>query len=704
MVSSWQGFGILLKQMKPYFLTSLWILFSALPAFAFQLNEKPSIQFELQNEMLEKGDVPIAFQSLVITPNQEPFKTYENILFSDNLSQVAEAERLLQSPPRDLRVRKILLVKSAFRLNKSIDDIKEMQLHKIASLQKGVGFEYDHSCSNLCQISEKVRYLLFSLTVTANLEVQFFSLAEATDDTKNLLKGLGVDQAAYELRMLGRKWSNIFTVSQSISYFIPRDAKTTDVITYQIMSIKEVSYGKLPNLDGIIKSVIKNQTQKLIEFFRSPSPGLGQRDPASSGYDKDLYEQTHYLLEDPAGDDALALRAGKVPKNIFSFLKKKSSGQKNSELDDWAPEDSELKDDLNIPFKNLTDPAQPIIQGRDNPLKVQELTKAFGQIIKEESLAHQLKPQFGKIHHWSMDSSQKQITSSYIMAFDKVFVALCLGFTNRFMKTEREEDLRTWMLAQSYNSITLPSLFQQSYILNEGDVYLTLLTIENVLASNWRFPGRENMPLTKRLKPIVSGYNYDVDRYGTWYHLFGMILFGYIKSGMTANLVGRVEALGSDVMAGFNVDKTQKQWMNKQGGFIGQNLKKLVLTGSWQQISMAPENLLEEQYLNRSEDFRDRLSYQLSSSVRAEAWGQLQTLETLRLTSLEKSLSKCHIDLIFDHGHGFDSRNKTSFNQQDLLKGQELILPLSKNPVKAVRVFIQECQNSEKSYVMETIL
>ena len=157
-------------------------------------------------------------------------------------------------------------------------------------------------------------------------------------------------------------------------------------------------------------------------------------------------------------------------------------------------------------------------------------------------------------------------------------------------------------------------------------------------------------------------------------------------------------------MAGFNVDKTQKQWMNKQGGFVGQNLKKMVLTGSWQQISIAPENLIEEQCLNRSEDFRDRLTYTLSNEVRAEAWGQLQTLETVRLTSLEKSLSKCQIDLIFDNGHGFDSRNKTSFHQQDLLKGQELILPFSKNTVNAVRVFIQECQNSEKSFVMETIL
>ena len=260
------------------------------------------------------------------------------------------------------------------------------------------------------------------------------------------------------------------------------------------------------------------------------------------------------------------------------------------------------------------------------------------------------------------------------------------------------------MLAQSYNSITLPSLFQQSYILNEGDVYLTLLTIENVLASNWRFPGRENMPLTKRLKPIVSGYNYDSDRYGTWYHLFGMILFGYIKSGTTANLVGRVEAQGSDVMAGFNVDKTQKQWMNKQGGFVGQNLKRMVLTGSWSQIPLTPENLSEDHYLNRTEDFRDRLTYNLSSEVKAEAWGQLQTLETLRLTSLQQSLSKCQIDLIFDNGHGFDSRNKSSFQHQDLIAGQSLILPFSKNPVKAVRIFIKDCENNETSYVMEAIL
>ncbi len=682
--------------MKLSLLPSLWIIFGALPSFAFQLKEQPSIQFELQNADLIKGDIPISFQFVSNMPNQGLLKPFENILASDNLSQVADANKS--------GVRKILLVKSAFRLNKSIDDIKQMQLHKIASLQKDVGFEFDQSCPNRCEISEKVRYLLFSITVQANLEVQFYSLAEASDETKSLLKGLGAEEAAYELRLLGRRWSNIFTVSQSISYFIPRDSKTTDVVTYQIMSIKDASYGKLPNLDGIVKSVIKNQTQKLIEFFRSSAAGTGSRGPAAAGYDQNLYEQSNYLLDDPAGDDALVIRASKVPKNIFSFLKKKSAGQNPHELDDWAPDESELKDISNLPFKNLSDSSQPSFQGRDNPLKVQELTTAFGQIIKEEYLNHHLQPKFGQIHRWSTDNSQKQITSSYVMGFDKVFIALSLGFTNRFMKTDREPELKTWMLAQAYSSITLPTLFWQSYVLNKGDVYLTLLTIENVLASNWRFPGRENMPLTKRLKPIASGYNYDSDRYGTWYHLFGMMLFGYIKSGTTANMVGRVEALGSNVMSGFNVDKTQKQWMNKQGGFVGQNLKRMILTGSWNQISLNPENLSEDRYLNRTEDFRDRLSYNLSSEVKAEAWGQLQTLETLRLTSFQKSLSKCQIDLIFDNGQGFDSRNKTSFQQQDLIAGQTLILPFSKNPVKAIRIFVQDCQNSEKSFVLETIL
>ncbi len=682
--------------MKLSLLTSLWIIFGALPSFAFQLKEQPSIQFNLQNADLVKGDVPIAFQSVLATPNGDQFKAFENILTSDNLSQVAQAEKS--------GVRKILMVKSAFRLNKSLDDIKQMQLHKIASLQKAVGFEFDKSCPNGCEISEKVRYLLFSITVQANLEVQFYSLAEATDETKTLLKGLGAEDAAYELRLLGRRWSNIFTVSQSISYFIPRDSKTTDVVTYQIMSIKDASYGKLPNLDGIVKSVIKNQTQKLIEFFRSTAADNGSRGPATAGYDQSLYEQSNYLLDDPAGDDALVIRASKVPKNIFSFLKKKSSGQNPHELDDWAPDESELKDTSNLPFKNLTDSSRPTFQGRDNPIKVQGLARAFGQIIKEEYLDHQLQPRLGQIHRWSADTSQKRITSSYIMGFDKVFIALSLGFTNRFMKTDREPELKAWILAQPYSSITLPTFFRQSYVLNEGDVYLTLLTIENVLASNWRFPGRENMPLTKRLKPIASGYNYDSDRYGTWYHLFGMMLFGYIKSGTTANMVGRVEALGSNVMSGFNVDKTQKQWMNKQGGFVGQNLKRMVLSGSWKKISLAPENLSEDRYLNQAEDFRDRLSYNLSAEFKAEAWGQLQTLETLRLTSLQKALSKCQIDLIFDNGQGFDSRNKTSFQQQDLIAGQSLILPFSKNPVRAVRIFIQDCQNTETSYVMETVL
>lgn len=687
-----------MKKFKLTVASSLLIFLSFSQAQAVQFKAESSVLFKVKDSNMEKGDASYAFQ--FSTLNQ--LEPYKNILASDYLSQRQEALASQQGPAGSaLKIRKIMITKTAFRLNKSIDEVKALRLDRISAMQNALHFEFDSTCLNLCKISQKVRYFLFSTMVDMNLEVQLYSLTNPSPETQSLLTGLEVPNAALELRLLGRNWSHIFTLSQSVTYFMPRDNKSTDVVVYQIMSIKDESYSKIPNLEGAIQSILKNQAEKMIEFLRMPnSPS---RNPASSDYDKDLYRQQSYQLDDPAGDEALIVRSGKIPKNILKALIKAQG--KPVEFNDWTPEQFEMIETSSLPFYPPVDPKNLSIQGRNNPIKVFELSQALGQVIKEENLTFKVEPQLGHIHKWSRQLPLKFKMATVSMTLDKVFVALCLGFTDRFMKTDQEWPLRKWVLEQPYNSISLPEMFRKSYQLNFGDVYLTLLTIENLLASNWRYPGRESLPITKRLIPIANGYNYDSDRYGTWYHLFGMMLYGYVKDGFHANFIGHVEALGSNVLSRHSVDKTQKQWMNKEGGFVGQSLKKMVLNQTWKQIEINPENLTEAFYLDKTEDYRDRLSYPLSQKIKVETWGQMGKLETIHLKNLDANLEQCRIDVIYDNGFGFDSRNISTFYEQSLITNQELILVTLKNPVQHVRVFVYDCKNLlQEQFVMEAAL
>ena len=110
-------------------------------------------------------------------------------------------------------------------------------------------------------------------------------------------------------------------------------------------------------------------------------------------------------------------------------------------------------------------------------------------------------------------------------------------------------DLYNWMVAQTEGSLELVDVFRKSYRLNNGDIYKTLMTIENVLAHQWHNPKRESLTINSRLKPITSGHEYGEDKFGTWYHLFEIMLYGYVEGGVRAHIIGRVEALGSKMLS-----------------------------------------------------------------------------------------------------------------------------------------------------------
>ncbi|MBC7370050.1 MAG: hypothetical protein H7326_00695 [Bdellovibrionaceae bacterium] len=165
-------------------------------------------------------------------------------------------------------------------------------------------------------------------------------------------------------------------------------------------------------------------------------------------------------------------RSHKVPKNL---IKKMLGLSKTEKEDTWLPEQWEMADPLEDQIQRPAKPSGVVIHGRENPLLVNNFSAALEQVLLEES-GKGMKIKLGEFHDWSPKAKQKY-AGDYILGFSKIFISLAQGFTNWFMVTGTEPALREWVLQQPYNSITLHDIFRSSLRINNGDVYLTILTI-----------------------------------------------------------------------------------------------------------------------------------------------------------------------------------------------------------------------------------
>lgn len=478
----------------------------------------------------------------------------------------------------------------------------------------------------------------------------------------------------------------------------------------------------------------------------SPAPDLPilkEISPATleeaEGYSADIleaYRQEKYKLDDPAGDYALLKRSELVPPRAFAALtgtKEKPRQYKIIREEDYeitreytsteAPQalsEREILEDYRLrnpreaelfgsvyrrlelkseidaeKLKMVLENAAKPIQGRESPLLREGFGKMFAQIINEET-ANGINPIYGQPHAWSPEFLAKYGQSSPMLATSKLLMALATGDTFRFMRTDQEEPLYKWMIAHPKSSVTIPELFRQSYRLNGGDVYKTLLTIENVLSRQWKNPNRERLPLTERLKPITSGHQYSGDKFGTWYHLFGIMLYGYVKGSVKGTAIGAIEALGAALW--YPTEKTQKRKINLDGGSIGSDLADQVKQRTFSSVPLDPALLAENSYLNRNEDFRDRIHVPLSPEVDARLEKQADR-SFVHIRHPGKALKGCKVELMSDVGLGFNSSNKDTAANVNI--GESLVtLQIFTPQVRKVRGFIQ-CENLDETLAFE---
>lgn len=491
---------------------------------------------------------------------------------------------------------------------------------------------------------------------------------------------------------------SVFAHGGSFTAFYKMSEGLTWAQSYQVFSVKASSYEKarvIPflNLEKIIRGTIRDmildvRSSLLQEKLYAAAVSSATRMPASSNYDKDLYRQSEYQLVDPEGDQALIRRASVVPKHSLEALFSDEKFTRKGDV--WMPEIWETLDPLAGRAPEPVSSPETSIQGRERPIKLAEFAEMMDQVLREEALRG-MKPVVGAFHRWAPET--KENIKSPVLIFSKIFVSLSMGFTYRFMTTGHERGLWQWMMTQDYNSITFPEMFRASLRLNQGDVYLALLTVENLLAANWRYPGRESLPATKRLRPITSGYNYSYDKFGTWYHFFGMILYGYTTgSSLRSSVVGRVEALGSNVLSR-GVDKTQKQWFNKLGGHVGEALRDSVEKGTYLKSPWNSAALSEDYYLNREEDFRDRLPLQQSQVLNlhvVQASEGTSSRVLIRHHGVE-SFESCQVELMSDKGAGYYSPFKYTLLNVTLKNQTVNELTLPEPLPQGLRVFVTSC-------------
>jgi hypothetical protein len=329
-----------------------------------------------------------------------------------------------------------------------------------------------------------------------------------------------------------------------------------------------------------------------------------------------VYQQKTYHEYDAQGDLFLlytiedlgrSLRA-QMGKNTEAFMSERYENVKKaiSEYPQFTPSEETI---------NLIDPNYSSVRSSDFPLSLEGRQKPFHpdkmllmfkQVIVEESRSQQFIPTLGKIHRY--DPKIKKLLNKkfpILTRFSKLLLCLSRGVCSKYLISGKENELKKAIIARPYDSVTIEEMFRLSFKINQGDLYLSLLTIENVLSEFWSSPKRDKRLVNTRLKHITN-FNYSTDKFGAWYHFFGLMLYSYAKSETMAHLIGRTENLGGRVLSRFAPEK-QEIYINRLSSVFGHDLRQFIEKEKYKNFIENPEYIKEEFYMNLDEDFAKRI-------------------------------------------------------------------------------------------------
>lgn len=294
------------------------------------------------------------------------------------------------------------------------------------------------------------------------------------------------------------------------------------------------------------------------------------------------YQQEGFKLEDPQGDAFLMRKLDQVPQRLLEALVKSS----------YPQAEIEKEKELKALEESKKDEAGYLI-GRTVPLDVDRLVNKCREIMLNYYPG--IVPTLGEEHRWSPEArrylvygfwhrlgrhifgKQKEFPSPLFFR-SKLFLLLACGWTSRYAVTGQEAALTERIMKYPDKKMQLHHMFMESYVLNRGNIYLTMLTAENVLAGDPYRVDRENDPVQKKLAYLRHDSVELGDNYGAWYHFFGISMYSIVRAGVVARAVAEIESLGSLFLEG--KDK-QEDYINRYGAIFGKKFKKMLKEGLW---------------------------------------------------------------------------------------------------------------------------
>lgn len=226
-------------------------------------------------------------------------------------------------------------------------------------------------------------------------------------------------------------------------------------------------------------------------------------------------------------------------------------------------------------------PVRTVDNSRVRPLfDAQATVSNLKKIIRNEQ-ARGLHASFGRIHTWSAGRTS---------GLSKIIMALATASSSRFLYVGHEEELIEWIKKRPDNSVSIEALFHKSYILNGGNVYLTLLTIENVLSDATFEADRENTVVNRKLADLYAG---SPNKFGDWYHMFGTMLAGYV--GEPARLIAKLYGIYRRISRGEAAEKATMA-ADKVGADMGVELRGFVSVKN-EEVKAILANQIKEQAL-----------------------------------------------------------------------------------------------------------
>jgi len=411
----------------------------------------------------------------------------------------------------------------------------------------------------------------------------------------------------------------------------------------------------------------------------------------------DMYQQTAYQLVDPAGDEALRSMAYDQPGELISSLFKSNPfADPGKGREAFAEELGYTSGDALIESagqehdEKNQDGAGVTLEGRENPIKIEEFRNMLMEVIAEER-ASGIAPGLGTPHRWSPQILRSHSSLDLALNRSKLLIALAVGVTSQFMVSGTEEQLKAWIMSQPDNSITLEQMFREAYRENQGDTYLTLLSIENVLAKYWRVPEREDLPFTRKLQSFTITYGAPKDRFGTWYHFFGIMLYGYVYGRKAAENVAGWEVFMGRLYG--RRGEYQKEWINRVGADLGHDLREDVQ--EWKYMApVDPWRLEADYYLNRQGDFRDRLPIVRDPNL------SIGISDGLILRS-STTRSDCEIETMVDKGSGYNVLKIKRLEHRTLKTNSRTYLRMKLTGLAGVRGFVSHCADGSPDSAFE---